>query len=874
LAFIGNHLRLPHSLRRKTLLIILVTMFGLVGGLYTLARVLLLRGYSNLETDFARRDMDEVSTALTDELAALDRSEIDYAAWNQTYLFLKGRNPRYGAVDLPPIAMGQLKLSFVVILDNSGRVVFSRGYNLVTLDEVPVPSDLFDHLKPGSLLLTHENVSDKRSGILVLASGPELVVSRPVVTTNSEGPIVGTMIMGRALDADEILRLSEMTHLSVGVARLDSATLPKDFRDAANELPDSNSTRVKPLGVDFVAAYRELRDVDGRPAIILRVRMQRVIYQQGQTTLLQFLLLLLAAGLTFGAVTLYLLERTVLSRVANMSESITSIGTSGDLSARLAVPGNDELAFLGSAINGMLEDLDRSQIERHEGRTRLGMMIEKVPAILWTTDKDLRFTSSVGAALESLGLRTNQAVGVSLTDFFRTNDPGFPALAAHKKALAGESVAFELEWAKSVFDCHAQPLRSSEGEIIGVIGVALDVTDRKVLADQLRQSQKMQAIGQLAGGVAHDFNNLLMVVKGHAEILLDRLAEASPLRHNVEQVDKATDRAAGLTRQLLAFSRMQVLHARVLDLNEVVGGMIKMFSRVIGADVEMTFLPAPKLGRVKADPGQIEQVLLNLVVNARDAMPNGGRLTIETSNVTLDRDYSVAHHNLEPGSWVMLTVSDTGCGMDEETQARIFEPFFTTKKQGKGTGLGLATVYGVVKQSGGFIYVYSEIDHGTTFKVYLPKVTAEVDREAERTVVAPPRGSETILFVEDEESVRELVRDYLVGTGYQVLEAVDGVQALEVAAAHKGAIQILVTDVVMPRLSGRELASRIAAQRPNTKILFISGYTDDSIFRHGVLEGGVAYLQKPFNLKAIAQKIREVLDGQVASTPLAPAGHK
>ncbi len=874
MAFFGTHLRLPHSLRRKTLLIILVTMFGLVGGLYTLARVLLLRGYSNLETDFARRDMDEVSSALTDELAALDRSEIDYAAWNQTYLFLKGRNPHYGAVDLPPIAMGQLKLSFVVILDNSGRVVFSRGYNLVTLDEVPVPSDLLDHLKPGSILLTHENVSDKRSGILVLASGPVLVVSRPVVTTNSEGPIVGTMIMGRALDADEILRLSEMTHLSVGVARLDSATLPKDYRDAANELPDSNSTRVKPLGVDFVAAYRELRDVDGRPAIILRVRMQRVIYQQGQTTLLQFLLLLLAAGLTFGAVTLYLLERTVLSRVTNMSESVTSIGTSGDLSARLTVPGNDELAFLGSAINGMLEDLDRSQIERHEGRTRLGMMIEKVPAILWTTDKDLRFTSSVGAALESLGLRTNQAVGVSLTDFFRTNDPGFPALAAHKKALAGESVAFELEWAKSVFDCHAQPLRSSEGEIIGVIGVALDVTDRKVLADQLRQSQKMQAIGQLAGGVAHDFNNLLMVVKGHAEILLDRLAEASPLRHNVEQVDKATDRAAGLTRQLLAFSRMQVLHARVLDLNEVVGGMIKMFSRVIGADVEMTFLPAPKLGRVKADPGQIEQVLLNLVVNARDAMPNGGRLTIETSNVTLDRDYSVAHHNLEPGSWVMLTVSDTGCGMDEETQARIFEPFFTTKKQGKGTGLGLATVYGVVKQSGGFIYVYSEIDHGTTFKVYLPKVTAEVDRDIEKTVVAPPRGSETILFVEDEESVRELVRDYLVGTGYQVLEAVDGAQALEVAAAHKGAIQILVTDVVMPRLSGRELASRIAAQRPNTKILFISGYTDDSIFRHGVLEGGVAYLQKPFNLKAIAQKIREVLDGQVASTPLAPAGHK
>jgi two-component system, cell cycle sensor histidine kinase and response regulator CckA len=278
----------------------------------------------------------------------------------------------------------------------------------------------------------------------------------------------------------------------------------------------------------------------------------------------------------------------------------------------------------------------------------------------------------------------------------------------------------------------------------------------------------------------------------------------------------------------------------------------------------MAFVPGVKLGRVKADPGQIEQVLLNLVVNARDAMESGGRLTIETSNVQLDRDYCAKHHNIEPGPWVMLTVSDTGCGMDAQTQSRIFEPFFTTKAQGKGTGLGLATVYGVVKQSGGFIYVYSEVGQGTTFKVYLPQVVAEVDKEVSEKPVAPASGSETILFVEDEESVRELVRDYLSAAGYHILEASDGVQALEVAAAHEGTIEILVTDVVMPRLSGRELASRVTAERPNVKVLFISGYTDDSIFRHGVLEGGVAYLQKPFNLKSIAQKIREVLDGQPA----------
>jgi CheY-like chemotaxis protein len=270
---------------------------------------------------------------------------------------------------------------------------------------------------------------------------------------------------------------------------------------------------------------------------------------------------------------------------------------------------------------------------------------------------------------------------------------------------------------------------------------------------------------------------------------------------------------------------------------------------------------------VKADPGQMEQVLLNLVVNARDAMPDGGRLTIETANVELDRVSASQHPAMEAGSYVMLIVTDTGCGMDAGTQARIFEPFFTTKGHGKGTGLGLATVYGVVKQSGGFIWVYSELNHGTTFKIYLPQVTADVDRLiAEKVAAGPVPGTETVLFVEDEESVRELVRDYLGRTGYRVLDAADGVQALDVAVAHRGPIHILVTDVVMPRLSGRELVTRLTAARPDVKVLYISGYTDDSIFRHGVLEGGVAFLQKPFNLRDLAQKIRQVLDGEPAAT--------
>jgi PAS domain S-box-containing protein len=845
-------------------------MVGLVGGLFAVSWFVLMNGFTNIEEDFVRQNLGRASSALSNELDTLGRTTSEYAAWDQTYAYLKGKNPTYIKTEFPSSTFMQLKVNFVVILDASGRRVFSKSFNLVRLEDAQLPRGIEEHLKPGSLLVNHKDESGKVAGILMLPSGPVLIDSRPVVTSNSEGPIAGTMIMGRLLDSDEIVRLSAMMHMPIEIERLDGSDLRPDFRRAASSISAERPIVTSVFDNPSLAAYEEQKDIYGQPALVLRVLLPRKISEQGHTSLLQFLLLLIAAGLVFGAVTLYLLERAVLSRIATLTDDITNIGASGDLSTRLKVTGEDELAYLGNAINAMLEDLERTQLDRFEGRTRLGVMMEKMPAVLWTTDTEMRFTSVMGAGLEILGLRSNELTGKSLYEYFRTDDPKFVPIAAHRQALTGQNVAYEVEWQKRIFDSHVQPLKGSDGQLLGVIGVALDITDRKHLADQLRVSQKMQAVGELAGGVAHDFNNLLMIVKGHAEMLLDRIQDSSPARHNLEQIQGATDRAATLTRQLLAFSRKQVLQPKVLDLNDVVAGMIKMFSRVIGENIDLAFLPGSKLAPVKADPGQMEQVLLNLVVNARDAMPDGGRLTIETTNVDVDRVSASQHPAMEAGSYVMLIVSDTGCGMDAGTQARIFEPFFTTKGHGKGTGLGLATVYGVVKQSGGFIWVYSEVDHGTTFKIYLPQVAADVDRlAAEKVQSGPARGNETVLFVEDEESVRELVRDYLGRSGYNVLEAPDGIQALETAAAHAGPIHILVTDVVMPRLSGRELVTRLSAERPDLKVLYISGYTDDSIFRHGVLEGGVAFLQKPFNLKDLAQKIREVLDGEPART-LAP----
>jgi len=388
-----------------------------------------------------------------------------------------------------------------------------------------------------------------------------------------------------------------------------------------------------------------------------------------------------------------------------------------------------------------------------------------------------------------------------------------------------------------------------------------DMTEKRALEEQFQQAQKMEAVGRLAGGVAHDFNNLLTVIMSYSNLLLQDFGTNDPRRDDLEQVQKAAAAAAALTRQLLAFSRQQVIEPRLLALEDVVAGAAKMLTRVIGEDIELVTVLRKEPSTVRIDPGQLEQVIMNLAVNARDAMPTGGRLTIETTQVDLDDTYARMHWPATPGQFAMLAVSDNGVGMDEPTRARIFEPFFTTKEPGKGTGLGLATVYGIVQQSGGFIWVYSEPGSGATFKIYLPLVDQEAGlNEYPATARAGLRGMETVLLAEDASAVRAVVRQTLERHGYTVLEAPNGKAALDLAAKQADRIDLLLTDVVMPEMSGRRLAERFTALRPGVKVLYMSGYTDDAVLRHGVLGPGVAYLQKPFSPDVLAGKVREVLD--------------
>jgi PAS domain S-box-containing protein len=528
----------------------------------------------------------------------------------------------------------------------------------------------------------------------------------------------------------------------------------------------------------------------------------------------------------------------------------------------------------GQLVEAVASLTDITQRRRAETALRnttdtLSALIQAAPLAILAFDAAGKLTSWNAAAERLFGWRASEVLGHTL-----------PAVAPedlkefwqhHQAVLEGRSfLDLEVRWQRRdgspvTLSLALAPLFGGLSEVRGVIALAGDLTERKKLEGELRQAQKMEAVGQLAGGVAHDFNNLLTAIMGYSSLLLKAIPADDPKHEDLLEIDRAAARATELTQQLLAFSRRQMLQPTLIDLNAVLSDTMRMLGRLLGEHIELAILPAGGLGLVRADRGQIEQVIINLALNGRDAMVAGGKLTLETRNVNLDRAYAGQHPGATEGDFVMLAVTDTGMGMNAATQARIFEPFFTTKERGKGTGLGLSTVYGIIKQSGGTIYVYSEPERGTTFKIYLPRVMAS--HPTEIPVSAKPanvRGTETVMVVEDEDGVRSLTCRVLQTYGYTVLEAENGGEALLIAEQYGEPIHLLLTDVVLPRVSGRKLAERLVRTRSDLRVLYMSGYTDGSIVNDGTLDPGTAFIQKPFTPETLAQKLREVLDSSAA----------
>jgi signal transduction histidine kinase/sensor domain CHASE-containing protein/CheY-like chemotaxis protein len=871
------------TLRRKTLIVLGATLAGLTAALYIITRITLLRSFDSLQRQHVRQNVDRATNGIANELSIISEVVHDDSMWDEANDALLHPNPKFFPAEFPDSTFANIRLNLVAYVDDNGKVHYGSGFDLLHNRRTALPAGLDVYLVPGGPLLQHASLQTPTNGVILLPSGPMLVSSWAVEHSDGSGPSPGSAIMGRYLDRSEIERLSSTTNLELRA--LPMSALPPEFHHAASMLSAQAPTFVEALDHNSIAGYALISGIDGKPALLLQTVVPRSIDQQGRATFVFLMIALVLVAVVFGALSLALMERLVLTRLVDLGQKLAAIGSSGDPAARVPITGRDELTDLGGSINQMLDALCRTEEARRQSDARYQAFVQQSAEGIWRMQctAPIPINLPVEEQVLQLARRAQLAecnyamarihgaanaqalIGAPLSEFL---DPADSDDLAHLRSFVLNGYHLrdaETQKKKSYSGPRKHILHNLEGiieggHIVGGWGIQRDITEGKLMEEQLRQSQKMEAVGTLAGGVAHDFNNLLTVIKGYSRLLLDRVDQDEDLAPKLEQIEKAADRAAALTRQLLAFSRRQVMEPKVINLNTIVSNVTSMLQRLIGEHIEVVSALEPELGVVLADPGQLEQVIINLAVNARDAMPDGGKLLLQTRNAELDGNFAREHVGTRPGRYVQLTVKDSGIGMSAEIQAHIFEPFFTTKEMGRGTGLGLSTVYGIVKQSDGYIWVESEVGQGSTFVISLPRSDRMAEPAVARELPAAVRGSETVLLVEDHDALRELTSGVLRGSGYTVLEASNPGDAEEICRRHSDTIHLLVTDVVMPGASGHEMAARLLTQRPGLAVLYMSGYSSDLTTRKGMLTPGSAFLEKPFTPSVLRRKVREVLD--------------
>ncbi|MCX6362178.1 MAG: response regulator [Armatimonadetes bacterium] len=854
------------KLGRRVAAILISLVGALVLLLYAAATLVVHRAFEETEATYARHDLARARVALNNVVDDIDRSVADWSHFDDAYAFARTRSDAFVKANLTPSVMNALDLDALVITDTAGRPVWSGEFGRAHIRIDPAPTALADLVRPGGPLHRSRAGDPAAKGVVMLRGGAMAVAARPLLTSAGTGPARGVLVMGRYLGPERVRRISDDLQVRVVLHELDAPSLAPEARRDLAALDEAARDDAPIYGRGAVSVCGRVRDVAGVPALLLQVTMPRDISRQGQRATALFGLLLVASCLAFAFSFAFVLRRHVISRLERLSDEVGRVDLKAETLPQVAAGGTDEISSLAACINVMLARVAESRGSAVESRRQYDALFGAMPAgcalheMVYDDDGraiDYRFLAA-NAAFETITtLKVADIIGRTATEVLPGLEPVW--VAAYAEVVATGVPARFTDYSAGLgrhFDVVA--FRADPGRFACVV---TDVTDQKradaereALQAQLAQAQKMEAVGRLAGGVAHDFNNMLMAVLTNAELARDELPSGHAAVEHLDEIDGVARRSANLTRQLLAFARRQPSAPVVLDVNAEVGAMLKMLRRLIGEDIELVWKPGPGLWLVKVDPSQIDQLMVNAGVNARDAMLGPGTLTVETANVTLDG-----------GDYVMLAVSDTGHGMDAETLQHVFEPFYTTKVVGEGTGLGLATVFGIMQQNSGFVRVESEPGRGATFRMYLPRSGEEAPADAAVAVSAPEaapprRGGETILLVEDERPIRISTQRLLERLGYRVMSAESPEEAVATAGAFEGEIDLLLTDVVMPHMSGVELAQALCAARPGLRCIYMSGYTANVIAEEGVLGDGVRFLAKPFARETLAAAIREALD--------------
>lgn len=827
------------SLLKKTFFIITIIIVVLIASLYIISEIFFLSSFEKIEKLFVKKDVESVLNILFNDLRELNSAVGDWAAWDETYSFIQNGNPNYVKKNLPDETYAELRLNLVLFVNSAGEIIFGRAFDLQKKEGIPLPREIKKYIYPDSPLLKHPGPESSIYGLVNLSEGIMMVASRPILKSNREGPVRGSVIFGRFLNEIEIGRWSEIARMPIYIQEV-KEQMPKDFLEAISSLKN-NEIFIKAEDSKVISGYAKVNNIYDKPAFLLKINQTRDIYNQGRVTLNYFILFIALSSFLFIGVIIIILKKSVLLRLSNLRKSIKNLDFSTNIAFPIDLKTKDELSEFSIDL---LESIAYS-------RLLFSNILENLPEgiLLLNSDNRVVFANKIG--LDYLNILSNAKIGDLLSQLgnFSINDLIF----------SSNSIWHNIEKDGRIFEIAVRMIgNDKKGSTVFVVR---DVTQERKMLEQLHAQERLATVGQLAAGIAHDFNNILTGIIGYAEMYQSDENLSPNVRHALKVIRKNGDRAAALIRQILDFSRKSLIDFKIIDIVAFLRESIAFIKRTIPENIEIIFETDNDKYLVLADKNKLQQAIMNLVVNSKDAMPKGGKLTLKINKIFIKKQQDSPLKIMPPGEWICISISDTGIGIPQHILPHIFEPFYTTKEVGKGTGLGLSQVYGIIKQHNGYIDVKSEQGVGTTFFIYLTPVDSgrEPSIQEEEKIVLPKGEGESILIVEDDSSVSEFLEAALNSCGYKVFIANNGHEALKIFNENKDNINLIITDLVMPGIDGIKLSSMLREINESVKIIAITGYPmklDRDMLHAGIIH----WVEKPIHLVTFLQTVKKALE--------------